>query len=75
MASAVSDTFSAAFRPCSVLAMRYLLGTDEAGYGPNLGPLVVAASAWELRVRFTEGHVWSCSTSPIPISTDPEKTR
>ncbi|MCI0357859.1 MAG: hypothetical protein L0211_05145 [Planctomycetaceae bacterium] len=28
--------------------MRYLLGTDEAGYGPNLGPLVVAASAWEL---------------------------
>src|SRR4029453_2479358 len=28
--------------------MRYLLDTDEAGYGPNLGPLVVAASAWEL---------------------------
>jgi hypothetical protein len=27
--------------------MRFLLGTDEAGYGPNLGPLVVAASAWE----------------------------
>ncbi len=31
--------------------MRYLLGTDEAGYGPNLGPLVVAASAWELPAR------------------------
>jgi hypothetical protein len=31
--------------------MRYLLGTDEAGYGPNLGPLVVAASAWELPER------------------------
>jgi hypothetical protein len=28
--------------------MRYLLGTDEAGYGPNLGPLVVAGSAFEL---------------------------
>jgi hypothetical protein len=28
--------------------MRFLLGTDEAGYGPNLGPLVVAASAWEV---------------------------
>lgn len=24
-----------------------VVGTDEAGYGPNLGPLVVGASAWE----------------------------
>ena len=28
--------------------MTLLLGTDEAGYGPNLGPLVVAASAWRV---------------------------
>jgi hypothetical protein len=28
--------------------MAYLIGTDEAGYGPNLGPLVVAASVWEV---------------------------
>ncbi len=27
--------------------MRYLIGTDEAGYGPNLGPLVVSASCWQ----------------------------
>ncbi|MBQ6828709.1 MAG: hypothetical protein IJO46_11920, partial [Thermoguttaceae bacterium] len=26
----------------------YIVGTDEAGYGPNLGPLLVAASAWTL---------------------------
>jgi hypothetical protein len=28
--------------------MHYLLGTDEAGYGPNLGPLVIAASLWRV---------------------------
>jgi hypothetical protein len=27
--------------------MTFVVGTDEAGYGPNLGPLVVAATAWE----------------------------
>jgi hypothetical protein len=28
--------------------MRYLIGTDEAGYGPNLGPLVISATVWEV---------------------------
>jgi ribonuclease HII len=28
--------------------MPYLIGTDEAGYGPNLGPLVIAASVWRI---------------------------
>jgi hypothetical protein len=28
--------------------MPYLIGTDEAGYGPNLGPLVISASVWEV---------------------------
>lgn len=26
----------------------FILGTDEAGYGPNLGPLCIAATAWQL---------------------------
>jgi len=32
----------------STPATQYLIGTDEAGYGPNLGPLVVSASVWEV---------------------------
>ncbi len=28
--------------------MAYLIGTDEAGYGPNLGPLVISATLWQL---------------------------
>lgn len=28
--------------------MTYLIGTDEAGYGPNLGPLVVTATLWRV---------------------------
>lgn len=28
--------------------MAHLIGTDEAGYGPNLGPLVVSATVWEV---------------------------
>lgn len=28
--------------------MAILIGVDEAGYGPNLGPLVIGASAWSL---------------------------
>src|SRR5574340_173971 len=29
-------------------SMSYLIGTDEAGYGPNLGPLVISATVWEV---------------------------
>ncbi|MCL4206546.1 MAG: hypothetical protein KJ000_29025 [Pirellulaceae bacterium] len=28
--------------------MAYFVGTDEAGYGPNLGPLVIAATLWQV---------------------------
>jgi ribonuclease HII len=36
--------------------MKYFLGTDEAGYGPNLGPLVVTATLW---------RVAKCDGSPL----------
>ena len=28
--------------------MTLLIGTDEAGYGPNLGPLLISATAWRV---------------------------
>ena len=28
--------------------MAFLVGTDEAGYGPNLGPLVISATVWHV---------------------------
>jgi ribonuclease HII len=28
--------------------MTFLIGTDEAGYGPHFGPLVVSATVWEI---------------------------
>ena len=28
--------------------MGFLIGTDEAGYGPNLGPLVVSSTIWQV---------------------------
>jgi ribonuclease HII len=31
--------------------MAILVGTDEAGYGPNLGPLIVSATAWRVPDR------------------------
>jgi hypothetical protein len=34
--------------------MTLVIGTDEAGYGPNLGPLVVAASLWRVAAPPTE---------------------
>src|SRR5262245_37199025 len=34
--------------------MGILIGTDEAGYGPNFGPLVVAATAWEVAEERSE---------------------
>lgn len=38
--------------------MPYVFGIDEAGYGPRLGPLVVAASGWEIGEHDGEFDFW-----------------
>lgn len=38
--------------------MAFLIGTDEAGYGPNLGPLVVSASVWRVPDSLIEGELY-----------------
>ncbi|MGO9112683.1 MAG: hypothetical protein ACLP9L_25910 [Thermoguttaceae bacterium] len=38
--------------------MPFLLGTDEAGYGPNLGPLVISASVWEAPEGVRGDHLY-----------------
>lgn len=37
----------------------YVIGTDEAGYGPNLGPLMIAATVWRVEPPASQGAGWS----------------
>lgn len=52
---------------------KLLVGIDEAGYGPNLGPLVVAAATLEVRESVTSSNLWKL-TRPT-ISRHPLKPR
>lgn len=44
------------FRKSIALANRILIGADEAGYGPNLGPLLVVATAWSIPDQMSTDH-------------------
>ena len=39
--------------------MGLLIGMDEAGYGPNLGPLVVTVTVWEVPGAPREFDLWA----------------
>lgn len=41
--------------------MGILIGMDEAGYGPNLGPLVVAATSWAVEEGVGDGEFASAN--------------
>jgi ribonuclease HII len=47
----------------------FVLGTDEAGYGPNLGPLVVGACAWRVPNRAAAGQMYELLAEVV--SADP----
>ena len=45
--------------------MPYLIGTDEAGYAPNLGPLVISASVWWVDEPSTSDNLYQRLKSVI----------
>src|SRR5438128_1233396 len=38
--------------------MPYLIGTDEAGYAPNLGPLVISATVWHVEDHASQDDLY-----------------
>ncbi len=48
----------------------YVLGTDEAGYGPNLGPLVIGACAWRVPSRAASERLYELLASVICSQAD-----
>jgi hypothetical protein len=45
--------------------MTFVLGTDEAGYGPNLGPLCIAACAWEVPDGLAVDNLYDCLAAVV----------
>lgn len=53
--------------------MPFLIGTDEAGYGPNLGPLVVGATVWKTPPRTAPEALYEL-LAPC-VCCEPDETR
>ncbi|MDA7951047.1 MAG: hypothetical protein MPJ24_06115 [Pirellulaceae bacterium] len=48
--------------------MTIVIGTDEAGYGPKLGPLVISATAWKLSEKLSWTDLYQSLSSVITDS-------
>ena len=54
--------------------MSYLIGTDEAGYGPNLGPLIVAANVWHIPAEIFHADLYDVLQDSVTSQTDSTET-
>jgi ribonuclease HII len=48
--------------------MSLFIGMDEAGYGPNLGPLVITVTVWELPTSADQFDLWDALASVVSQS-------
>ena len=53
------------------LRMTLLIGTDEAGYGPNLGPLVISATAWRIPDEQGNADLFDVLSSVVGRASEP----
>ncbi len=51
------------------------IGTDEAGYGPNLGPLTVSVTVWELPTPAAEFDLYAALSGVLDRDSDCRGTR
>jgi hypothetical protein len=55
--------------------MGLIIGMDEAGYGPNLGPLVITATAWEVPGHPRDVDFWSAFKDVVTSAPSRKDTR
>lgn len=55
--------------------MAWLIGIDEAGYGPNLGPLVMSSVAWRVPETLLGADLWTTLHSAVRRQADPADDR
>ena len=51
--------------------MAYLVGTDEAGYGPKLGPLIISSSLWKIPDDRAEVDLYDMLAPAVSSVADP----